>query len=205
MKTNELKLAAAVGAVALAMSATPAMAQQISPDAFGAVATGVEAAPSANYAPPAPVNGGVPAQSQQNLEAETVEGTVGQLSYSPSGGVNGFYFENGTLVQVPPHVNVGDLVEEGSSVEVAGYRTTGAFGEDVIHAQEIANTDTGESIDANDVSTGYAPTPPAVAPAGLAGPLHGPAAGGPISGGPIVGGSIVGGSIVGGPVGPPLQ
>lgn len=81
-------------------------------------------------------------------DSVTRSGTVGQLKYSPSGNLDGFYFaEDGTAVNFPPGYDVvSGAVSEGSEVEVSGVMRTDVLGESVFEARTLTNPDNGNSI-----------------------------------------------------------
>ncbi len=84
---------------------------------------------------------------------ETVEGEVSGYKYSPSGShVDGFYLDGDgllsgqTAVAVPPHA-ASHMPREGSSVRVGGIPHTSPHGEEVFHAMNITDNETGRSIE----------------------------------------------------------
>ncbi len=84
---------------------------------------------------------------------ETVEGEVSGYKYSPSGShVDGFYLDgNGllpgrTAVAVPPHA-ASHMPREGSSVRVGGIPHTTPHGEEVFHAMNITDNETGRTFE----------------------------------------------------------
>lgn len=85
-------------------------------------------------------------------ETATVDGVISRIKLSPSGRrVHGFYLDNGTEVNLPPHAHEACVGEVGQRVEVTGHIHTNLVGESLVNAASITNDDTGTTLDIENV------------------------------------------------------
>ncbi len=82
----------------------------------------------------------------------TVDGAIDTLKLSPSGRhVHGFYLDDGTEVNLPPHAHEAYAGEVGQRVEVTGTLHTNLTGENLVNAASITDSDTGATLDIVDI------------------------------------------------------
>lgn len=85
-------------------------------------------------------------------ETATVDGVISRLKLSPSGrDIHGFYLEDGTEVNLPPHAHGAYAGEVGQNVAVTGDMHTNLAGESLVNAAMITNTATGETLEIDSV------------------------------------------------------
>lgn len=81
-------------------------------------------------------------------ETATVDGVISRVKLSPSGRrVHGFYLDDGTEVNLPPHAHEAYVGEVGQRVEVTGRIHTNLTGESLVNATSITNDNTGTTLD----------------------------------------------------------
>lgn len=82
-------------------------------------------------------------------EPVTANGTVGQFTSAPKGGVDGFMLSDGQWVHWPPHLSdrFSDFVVRGDNVRVIGYKEVGKKGETKLEVSTLTNLRTNKTVE----------------------------------------------------------